>query len=119
MSVWRPEFEAALELFASVSAAVVRRGFAAPVLVGGAAVELYSGSAIATGDFDLVTPRQDVVDGRAVVVLDDFERGAVGHGAVGADEQVPGALRGHHVHCVESAEQSWMPDVDSFACTLR
>ncbi|MCP8892642.1 hypothetical protein NLI89_18265 [Sphingomonas faeni] len=62
MNIWRPEFEAALELFASVSAAVVRWGFVAPVLVGGAAVELYSGSAIATGDFDLVTARQDVVE---------------------------------------------------------
>ena len=62
MSIWRPEFEAALELFASVSATVVQRGFAAPVPVGGAAVELYSGSAIATGDFDLVTARQDIVE---------------------------------------------------------
>lgn len=62
MSIWRPEFEAALELFASVSATVVQRGFPAPVLVGGAAVELYSGSVIATGDFDLVTARQDIVE---------------------------------------------------------
>jgi hypothetical protein len=32
------------------------------VLVGGAAVELYSGSAIATGDFDVVTARQDILE---------------------------------------------------------
>ncbi len=36
-----------------------KRGIAAPVLVGGAAVELYTGGAIATGDFDFVTPAKD------------------------------------------------------------
>lgn len=34
------------------------RGFLAPVLVGGAAVEIYSNSAVTTGDFDIVTARQ-------------------------------------------------------------
>ena len=34
------------------------RGLPAPILVGGAAVEIYSNSAIATGDFDVVTPVQ-------------------------------------------------------------
>lgn len=58
MSLYRPEFEAALRLFARVSEAMKARGFVAPVLVGGAAVELYSGSAISTGDFDIVTARQ-------------------------------------------------------------
>jgi hypothetical protein len=33
-------------------------GFSRPVLVGGAAVENYSASAIVTGDFDLCTPRR-------------------------------------------------------------
>ncbi|MEA3013708.1 MAG: hypothetical protein QOD42_2253 [Sphingomonadales bacterium] len=33
-------------------------GFAAPILVGGAAAELYSGSAITTGDFDVVAGLQ-------------------------------------------------------------
>ena len=59
---YRPEFEAALRLFARVSAAVEAQGFAAPVLVGGAAVELYTGSAIATGDFDIVTPREEALE---------------------------------------------------------
>lgn len=54
MTPWRPEFEAALRLFARVSEALRRQGLEAPVLVGGAAAELYSGSAIMTGDFDVV-----------------------------------------------------------------
>lgn len=58
-SPYRPEFEAALRLFARVSEAMVARGLSRPVLVGGAAVELYSVSAISTGDFDIATPSQD------------------------------------------------------------
>lgn len=61
-SAYRPEFEAALRLFAQVSEAMHRRGFQRPVLVGGAAAEFWSGSAISTGDFDLCTTRQDVID---------------------------------------------------------
>jgi hypothetical protein len=59
---YRPEFEAALRLFARVSEAMKARGFIAPVLVGGAAVEIYSLSAINTGDFDVSTPVQDVFE---------------------------------------------------------
>ena len=62
MSLYRPEFEAALVLFAKVSEAMEAAGFQPPILVGGAAVELYSGSMIATGDFDVVTSRQDVLE---------------------------------------------------------
>lgn len=61
-STYRPEFEEALRLFAKVSEAVENAGFQRPILVGGAAAELYSGSAIATGDFDVVTARQDVLE---------------------------------------------------------
>lgn len=61
-STYRPEFEEALRVFAKVSEAVENAGFQRPVLVGGAAAELYSGSAIATGDFDVVTARQDVLE---------------------------------------------------------
>ena len=57
-SPYRPEFEAALRLLARVSEAMVVRGLPRPVLVGGAAVELYSASAIVTGDFDLCSPAQ-------------------------------------------------------------
>lgn len=34
------------------------QGYGSPVLVGGAAVEIYSNSAVATGDFDIVTAWQ-------------------------------------------------------------
>lgn len=59
MGTYRPEFEAALRAFARASEAMKRQLFEPPVLVGGAAAELYSGSAINTGDFDLVTGRQE------------------------------------------------------------
>ena len=71
MSAFREQFEQALHLLASVSAALERDGFKPPVLVGGAAAELYSGSQIATGDFDIVTARQD-----------RFERALAEHGFV-------------------------------------
>lgn len=57
-SPYRPEFEDALLLFARISEAMARRGLSRPILVGGAAVEYYSGSAIATGDFDLCSSVQ-------------------------------------------------------------
>jgi hypothetical protein len=44
-SPYRPEFEAALRLFASVSEAMAASGFSRPILVGGAAAEFYSKSA--------------------------------------------------------------------------
>lgn len=59
MTGYRPEFEAALRAFARVSERMKQGGHGTPVLVGGAAVELYSGSAIATGDFDISTGWQD------------------------------------------------------------
>lgn len=71
MTLYRPEFEAALTLFARVSEAMRAEGYLAPVLVGGGAVELYSNSAITTGDFDIVTARQD-----------DFERLLRAHGFI-------------------------------------
>lgn len=58
-STYRPEFEAALRLFAQVSEAMAARGLRRPILVGGAAAEFYTQSAISTGDFDLCTFRQD------------------------------------------------------------
>lgn len=57
-SIYRPEFEAALRLFARVSEAMHHRGLQRPVLVGGAAAEFWSGSAVTTGDFDICTTRQ-------------------------------------------------------------
>jgi hypothetical protein len=58
MSFYRPEFEAALRLFARASEAMHRRGFQRPILVGGAAAEFYTVSALTTGDFDICTLRQ-------------------------------------------------------------
>ncbi|ARS27332.1 hypothetical protein KC8_08505 [Sphingomonas sp. KC8] len=51
-----------MRLFARVSETMKARGASAPVLVGGAAVELYTASAIATGDFDIVTGRQNIFE---------------------------------------------------------
>jgi hypothetical protein len=62
VSGYRPEFEAALRLFARVSEAMAARGFERPVLVGGAAVEIYSLSAINTGDFDVSTGAQEAFE---------------------------------------------------------
>lgn len=57
-SAYRPEFEAALRLFAQISEAMHIKDLPRPVLVGGAAAELYSTSALTTGDFDICTPCQ-------------------------------------------------------------
>ncbi len=62
MSVYRPAFEAALVLLAQVSGRMQARGLTRPVLVGGAAAEYYSGSALATGDFDLCSPVQQELE---------------------------------------------------------
>jgi hypothetical protein len=61
-SPYRPEFEAALRVFARVSEAMVKQGNTRPILVGGAVVEIYSNSAINTGDFDIATPAQDIFE---------------------------------------------------------
>ncbi|HEY6817543.1 MAG TPA: hypothetical protein VI168_18555 [Croceibacterium sp.] len=58
MNHYRPEFAAALRLLAQVSEAMVARGLRRPILVGGAAAEFYTTSALTTGDFDLCTFRQ-------------------------------------------------------------
>lgn len=59
MTGYRPQFEAGLRLFAQISEAMAARGLRRPILVGGAAVEFYTQSAISTGDFDLCTFRQE------------------------------------------------------------
>ena len=55
---WRPEFIEALRLLARLSEALEKRGLPRPVLVGGGAVEFYSGSALMTGDIDVTSPVQ-------------------------------------------------------------
>jgi hypothetical protein len=61
-SAYRPEFEAALRLFAQMSQAMHQRGFQRPILVGGAAAEFYTVSALATGDFDMCTLAQQELE---------------------------------------------------------
>jgi hypothetical protein len=61
-SPYRPEFEAALRLLAQVSEGMHQRGLQRPILVGGAAAEFWSLSAVTTGDFDLCAIRQDALE---------------------------------------------------------
>jgi len=61
-TVWRPEFLKALEMLAQLSEKMHRRGLPRPVLVGGGAVELYTSSAIMTGDIDLCSPVQEELE---------------------------------------------------------
>ncbi len=58
-AVYRPEFEAALRMFAQASGRMIAQGFEAPILVGGGSVEFFSASALTTGDFDVATARQE------------------------------------------------------------
>ena len=62
MTPYRPEFTAALEIFARICHAMTTRGFTRPILVGGAAVEFYSMGFITTGDFDLCSPAQHALE---------------------------------------------------------
>jgi hypothetical protein len=55
---WRSEFLAALRLLARVSGAMAARGLPRPVLLGGGAMEFYTGSALMTGDIDVTSPVQ-------------------------------------------------------------
>ena len=58
-AVFRPEFRDALGLLGKAMENMRLRGLTSPILVGGAAVEFYTGGAVTTGDFDFVTPLQD------------------------------------------------------------
>jgi hypothetical protein len=51
---FRPEFAEALKLLARAFTIYAERTTDAAVLVGGAAVEYYTGSRITTGDFDVI-----------------------------------------------------------------
>jgi hypothetical protein len=56
---FRPAFREALTLFATAIQRMQARGMEAPILVGGAAVELFTGGRITSGDFDFVSARKD------------------------------------------------------------
>ena len=54
----RPQLLEALALLAQLSEAMIARGLPRPILVGGAAVEYYTGSTVMTGDIDVTSPVQ-------------------------------------------------------------
>lgn len=64
----RPDFEKALRFFGRAGLGFRAKGFQAPVLVGGAAVELFSNNLIATGDFDIATARQEAFETELVAL---------------------------------------------------
>lgn len=65
-SLYRPEFEAALRLLGRISKAMDEAGYRPPVIVGGAAVEIYTRGQVTTGDFDLSCGRQDILESEMV-----------------------------------------------------
>jgi len=52
---YRKEYKEALSLLAKASEAVVSKGYGRPILVGGGAVEFYSGGHFQSADFDIVS----------------------------------------------------------------
>jgi len=82
---FRPEFRKALTLLARGIQSMSEKGLDPPILVGGAAVELYTASAVTSGDFDLVTPFQKALED-ALIPL-GFER-----------PKGPGVLLGGLIH---------------------
>lgn len=58
----RPQLIAALAILARLNEAMVARGLPRPILVGGAAVEYYSGGAVMTGDIDVTSPVQQELE---------------------------------------------------------
>ncbi len=74
----RPELLRALALLAQLNEAMHARGLPRPILVGGAAVEYFSGSAVMTGDIDLTSPVQEELE-RELVALGFVKPAGVGH----------------------------------------
>jgi hypothetical protein len=58
----RTEFIQGLELIVEAVEEMARQGHSRPVLVGGAAVEFWTGSAVMSGDFDMITERQQLFE---------------------------------------------------------
>ncbi len=64
--MYRKVYIEALRLLARAFDIAEQRGAPRPVIVGGSAVEFYTGGAITSGDFDLVAAREEIV-GEALV----------------------------------------------------
>lgn len=82
---YRPEYSEALSLIGKAITSLAAQGLETPVLVGGAAVEFYTGGAVTSGDFDLVTPYQQALETSLI------ELGFVSPGE-------PGMLHGGVIH---------------------
>ena len=82
MNPYRPELLQALTVLAHLTEAMHRRGLPRPILVGGAAAEYFSGSALMTGDVDLTTPVQPELE-EELVRLGFTKPDGIGHTACG------------------------------------
>jgi hypothetical protein len=60
-TVYRKEYLDGLRLLSHAFDIAEERGASRPVIVGGGAVEYYTGSEFMSGDFDLVAPHDDIV----------------------------------------------------------
>jgi hypothetical protein len=74
----RPELLRALALLARLNEAMRARGLPRPILVGGAAAEYFSGSALMTGDLDLTSPVQAELE-EELIRLGFVRPAGVGH----------------------------------------
>jgi hypothetical protein len=72
----------ALAVLAQLNEDMSRRGLPRPILVGGAAAEYFSGSALMTGDIDLTSPVQPELE-EELVRLGFVKPDGIGHTALG------------------------------------
>jgi hypothetical protein len=56
-----------LKLLAQAFNDVITAGYSSPIIVGGAAVEFYTGGAVTSGDFDIVTDAQRELENALLV----------------------------------------------------
>ncbi len=82
MTPHRPELLRALALLAQLNEAMRARGLPRPILVGGAAAEYFSGSALMTGDIDLTSPVQLELE-EELVRLGFVKPDGIGHTPLG------------------------------------
>lgn len=100
----RPEFEAALRLFARASTAMTDKG-SAPRCLSVAQQSNFSLAAIATGDFDISTPRQEAFE----EILREHDLGSDGVAAIMSVEDVIADRMGQFASgsAPEMLDQAW------------